>query len=145
MSDTIIQQNAHLIQEVLYDFVIQMKFGDWLKQQRDNKRVSGPELEKRSGVSRQYISNLETGHTERPSREYAIKIAKGLQIDVNETLEAAGYAPEKADQLTQKLLEAVKVARRNENYTDEELIDFQEEMEYQIKKKIERILDKRST
>ena len=93
MFDRSIHHNEPVIQDFLYDFARQMNFGKWLKEKRAEARISGPDFE-RGGVSRQYISNLETGHVERPSREYAIKIAQVLRISPDEALLAAGYAPD---------------------------------------------------
>lgn len=94
-------------------------------------------------MSRQYISNLETGHVERPSREYAIKIAKVIKVDPNEVLLAAGYAPENISPMIQDLMELARVKRLDENYSEEERQEFREEMEYQITKAIERIIARR--
>lgn len=76
-----------------------MNFGTWLKSTREAKRISGVELERKTGISRQYISNLERGvKTDkkgspiRPSREKVIALAKALNADENEALKLAGYA-----------------------------------------------------
>lgn len=78
-----------------------MNFGTWLKQTRDEKGVSGVELEKKTGISRQYISNLErgsktdkNGNLIRPSRDKVIALAKALRANTDEALTIAGYASE---------------------------------------------------
>jgi transcriptional regulator with XRE-family HTH domain len=77
-----------------------MTFGNWLKEKRTERRISGTELEKLSGMSRQYISNLErnvlsdtTQRPIRPSEETVTKLAKALGVPVDEARLAAGYAP----------------------------------------------------
>jgi transcriptional regulator with XRE-family HTH domain len=99
MSTTIIQENHPVIQEKIYDIVI-MSFGAWLKAKRAEKRMSGVDLERRSGVSRQYISNLErehksdlTGKIVQPTVEKVDALAKGLGVSESEARIAAGYAP----------------------------------------------------
>lgn len=76
-------------------------FGDWLRKRREELRISGADLERSSGVSRQYISNLErnvkselTGRLIQPSVEKVDALAKGLGVAVDEARLAAGYAPE---------------------------------------------------
>jgi transcriptional regulator with XRE-family HTH domain len=77
-----------------------MTFGEWLKAKRAELRFSGGDLERRSGVSRQYISNLERGTVQeksrnpiQPSVEIVEKLAKALDADIDEARLAAGYAP----------------------------------------------------
>lgn len=79
-------------------------FGDWLKKKREELRISGADLERSSGVSRQYISNLErnvtsdlTGKLIQPSVEKVDALAKGLGVSLNEARLAAGYAPESGE------------------------------------------------
>lgn len=84
-----------------YDNHILMSvFGEWLKRKRDELRISGGDLERRSGVSRQYISNLErnvvsqtTGKPIQPSLEKVDALARALGVDIGEARLAAGYAP----------------------------------------------------
>jgi transcriptional regulator with XRE-family HTH domain len=153
MSESIIRKNLHLIQHKRYDFLIpggmriapdptgrfRMTFGKWLAEKRAELRVSGVELEKRSGVSRQYISNLErelaspvTMQPIRPSLEIVEKLARGLQVDVDEARIAAGYAAENSVYLgnPKNLKELLDVLDRipgfggitfSEKFTDEDL------------------------
>jgi transcriptional regulator with XRE-family HTH domain len=85
---------------ITVDTTHQMTFGQWLKTKRAELRISGGDLETRSGVSRQYISNLErelkqekSGKPVQPSIEIVDKIAKALNSDIDEARIAAGYAP----------------------------------------------------
>lgn len=75
-------------------------FGDWLRRKRAEARLSGPDLALRSGVSKQYISNLEKNMRQpisnelvQPSREKVDALARGLGVSVAEARLAAGYAP----------------------------------------------------
>lgn len=79
-----------------------MTFGEWLRKKRVEKHLSGVQLERLSGVSRQYISNLErnltsdfTGKIVQPSVEKVDALAKGLGVSVAEARQAAGYASER--------------------------------------------------
>lgn len=101
-------------------------FGDWLRNKREELRISGADLERSSGVSRQYISNLErnvtsdlTGRLIQPSVEKVDALAKGLGIPVDEARLAAGYAPESS--LNSHDLDGVFVSfDSSANLTDEE-------------------------
>jgi len=90
-----------------YPTTIIMSFGKWLRDVRNKKRMSGAELERRSGVSRQYISNLErelkTERTQQPiqpSIEIVERLAKALRVDLDEARLAAGYAPREQKPIT---------------------------------------------
>lgn len=76
-----------------------MDFGTWLKTTRADKGLSGVQLERRTGISRQYISNLErgsktdkNGNVIRPSRDKVVALAKALGANVDEALTVAGYS-----------------------------------------------------
>lgn len=92
-----------------------MSFGSWLKNKRTAIRLSGAELERLSGVSRQYISNLErelvyerTQNPVQPSVEIVDKLARALGADPDEARLAAGYAPQ-APEERHRLPEGVTV------------------------------------
>jgi len=87
-------------------------FGDWLRAKRLEKGLSGPELERRSGVSRQYISNLErnlrssfTNELIQPSVEKVDALAKGLGVSSTEARFAAGWA---ADTVSPELKDRIE-------------------------------------
>lgn len=66
-------------------------FGELLKQCRENKGWSQPDLAKASGVSVGYIGGIEAGHRgHRPSRDIVIKLARALGENPYVLLEAAG-------------------------------------------------------
>lgn len=84
---------------MILSYVPLMTFGEWLKTKRAELHLSGGDLERRSGVSRQYISNLERNAVQeksrkpiQPSLEYVDRLAKALGADINEARNAAGYA-----------------------------------------------------
>lgn len=101
------QKNAPIGRIAMYAIGVQMantpknrSFGDWLRDKRAEKHISGPELERRSGVSRQFVSDLErntaspkTGRLVKPTVEKVDALARGLGVSISEARLAAGYAP----------------------------------------------------
>lgn len=78
------------------------KFGYKIKEARLSKDLSLRALANLAGLDYSYISRLEKGsHT--PSRETVIKIAKALDMQTDELMIAAGYAP---------------IEKKDENYSD---------------------------
>ncbi len=55
-----------------------------LKLLRESKGLGVNELSRRSGVNASYISAIENGRRENPSREILIKLADALEIPVEE-------------------------------------------------------------
>lgn len=91
---------------VSYTLSSVMTFGNWLKNKRAELRVSGAELERLSGVSRQYISNLErelvyekTQNLVKPSVEIVDRLARALGVNGAEARLAAGYAADAGDEV----------------------------------------------
>lgn len=71
-----------------------MSFGNYIKEIRVNKGITGRELARRTGISQPYLSQLETGKNKKPSIEVIMKIAKGLGVDYSKLIEIAGYINE---------------------------------------------------
>lgn len=69
-------------------------FGELVKKLRERRGMSQNALNKAAGLATGYVSQLESGSRgKRPSRDYVLKIAKGLRADRGETedlLRAAG-------------------------------------------------------
>jgi HTH-type transcriptional regulator, competence development regulator len=66
--------------------------GDFLKQLREKKGVSLREVERDTGISNVYLSQLETGDRQKlPSPERLKKIASYYNVTINELLQKAGY------------------------------------------------------
>jgi len=67
-------------------------FGIYLKQLREQKGVSLLDVEKTTGISNAYLSQLETGSRKRlPTAERLRKIANYYNVTVHELLAKAGY------------------------------------------------------
>ncbi|WP_134702716.1 helix-turn-helix domain-containing protein [Ammoniphilus sp. YIM 78166] len=66
-------------------------FGAYLRESRKQKKLSIRKVERLSGVSNAYISQIETGNRGIPSPEVLRKIAEPLGITYEELLEKAGY------------------------------------------------------
>lgn len=56
-------------------------FGEYLRQQRKDKRITQRELASKVNVDFSYISKIETGALEPPSEDIIIKISKVLEVD----------------------------------------------------------------
>lgn len=73
----------------------EVTLGDYLKSQRKQQRITQVDLSKKSGLSKSYISFLET-NLRHPSRETALILADILKLSPEERdhlLVKAGYAP----------------------------------------------------
>jgi transcriptional regulator with XRE-family HTH domain len=80
---------------------VNKSFAEWLKAARKKSYLSMETLGAKVGVSKQYISVLEKGDPHpltnkpvKPKREVVEKIAETTGADLNEGLQAAGYAIE---------------------------------------------------
>lgn len=93
------------------------RFGDWLRAERKEKRLTIDGLAKKVGVSKQYISALEraqnhalTGKPITPKVEIVDRIAKSLDVSLDDARLAAGYAPKNIQEKPQtpdELIEAI--------------------------------------
>ncbi|GLZ36260.1 transcriptional regulator [Lentzea sp. NBRC 105346] len=63
--------------------------GDFIKEQRNNAKISLRELAKQAGVSNPYLSQIERG-LRKPSAEILQQIAKGLRISAEVLYVEAG-------------------------------------------------------
>lgn len=77
-----------------------LEFGEWIVQQRWQKRLAAKQCAKAAGVSPQAWSEWETGKSRnkgenppQPRRDTVQKVAIGLGVPLSEALIAAGYAP----------------------------------------------------
>lgn len=115
------------------------QFGDFLKQQRKEKKMTTSELAELSGLSQSYISNVENGRRSKPKAETIKKFSKGLGLSYVWLLEVAGLTDTKMsgeeffllpEEIT--LLDAKKYLRisNDKNYHDgyiSELINLSNE------------------
>jgi len=72
----------------------QKSFGEFLTEKRKEKKITMRELERRSGISQAYISQLENGKRNPPKPEVLKKLAEALEIQYILLLVAAGYMEE---------------------------------------------------
>lgn len=71
-----------------------MKFGEYVRNSREEQNLSLREAARRAGISHPYLSQLETGKNTKPTPEVIKKIADGLKLNYIELLEIAGYLEE---------------------------------------------------
>jgi len=83
-----------------------LSFGDWLKQEREARRLSIRDVARLSRSSATYLSNLENniprgkdGSPPRPSRQKAIAIAESIGASTEEALLASDRVPAAASQV----------------------------------------------
>lgn len=75
-------------------------FGQWLKAERERKNLTASALARGSGVTPQYIHNLEkdapTKNNKRaqPSSDVCVRLARALGVHYLEALRAAGHVPD---------------------------------------------------
>ncbi|WP_049662160.1 helix-turn-helix domain-containing protein [Bacillus sp. FJAT-27231] len=69
------------------------KFGERLRQLREEKKLTLRTLAERSNISYSFIASLEKGRF-KPSRESVYALAKPLETDANELLMLAGFLPD---------------------------------------------------
>lgn len=70
-----------------------MALGSFLKESRQNIKMSQNELSALSGISEQQIILIETGKTQKPRKDTLEKLSKALQVDYGKLLQLAGYPP----------------------------------------------------
>ena len=68
-------------------------FGEWIREERITVRLKEKDLAEKVGIHPSYIHNIEKRGCV-PRREIVIKLAKELNLFVDEALLRAGYSPE---------------------------------------------------
>lgn len=68
-----------------------MDFGEYVRESRIRKNMSGRELARRAGISQAYLSQLERGENKKPSLEIIVKLAEGLNEDPKNLMYITGY------------------------------------------------------
>ncbi|BCB04773.1 helix-turn-helix domain-containing protein [Bacillus sp. KH172YL63] len=98
------------------------KFGEKLKELRQNKGLKIRELEALSSVSNAYLSQLENGKRGKPSPEIIKKLAPHLGVTYTELMRMAGYITE---DINDEALELLKLEDIEEvfNYTFEQFFN----------------------
>lgn len=65
--------------------------GPFVRKMRESARMTQQDVATRSGLSRSYLSRLETGGIIRPSADYLVRIARAIGIHPDMLFKAAGY------------------------------------------------------
>lgn len=64
-----------------------MAIGDRIRQRRDDVKLSAAELARRAGVTKGYVSQIESGQVPRPSGDVLYRLATALGTTVADLLE----------------------------------------------------------
>jgi len=70
------------------------EFGDYIRNLRKERKMGVRELERRSGISQAYISQIETGKRDTPKPIMINKLSKGLDVSYIELMIKAKYVME---------------------------------------------------
>lgn len=70
-----------------------MDLGEVLRQARTTSGMTLRKVEKETGVSNGYLSQLESGSVKNPSPKHLLKLARAYGIDYGELMRLAGYVP----------------------------------------------------
>lgn len=81
---------------------------------RECKRISQSELEKRTGIKREYLSKMENEDLKNPTYFTLLKIANGLGIEITELMEA----PEVSRDRHEPVVEIVSSLKRDRQLRD---------------------------
>jgi HTH-type transcriptional regulator, competence development regulator len=93
------------------------------KELRDIRAVKGfslREVEKRTGISNAYLSQLERAEAENPAPDKLHKLAQFYGVPYVDLMKAAGYLRESTEKTKSKDASPLQVALMSANLTDEE-------------------------
>jgi transcriptional regulator with XRE-family HTH domain len=96
-----------------------MSLSEVLRELREQKNMSLRQVEKKSGVSNAYLSQLETGKIQQPSPHILHKLAEVYNTSYNDLLKVAGYIKQKGKKASKNLMEGIALSAL-EDLTDEE-------------------------
>ena len=68
------------------------RLGQTLRTARESASLSLRQVEKLTGISNPYLSQLENGHTTNPSPHVLAKLARAYAVPYAQLMEAAGYS-----------------------------------------------------
>lgn len=83
--------------------VYYMEFGQYIRNLRKEKGLSARELSRLTGISQAYLSQLETGKYNNPTKKVVIDLSQGLGVSRVEPLRKAGYLTDEDYQNIAKL------------------------------------------
>jgi transcriptional regulator with XRE-family HTH domain len=101
-----------------------------LRQIRGVSGASLREVERKTGVSNAYLSQLEGGTATRPSPEVLHKLATFYGVPYESLMEAAGYLEPAREQRQRKRLGTLQAALMSAKLTDEEQARVAEFIEF---------------
>jgi transcriptional regulator with XRE-family HTH domain len=70
---------------------MELKLGKYLKDKREQKRLTLRQVEDETGIKNAYLSQLENGKIENPSPKYLHKLSEIYRVPYAMLLELAGY------------------------------------------------------
>lgn len=73
------------------------RLGEFLKDRRNNLKLSLREIEKISGVSNAYLSMIESGSRSEPHPRILAKLAKAYEVDLATLMRLSGYVDGKEE------------------------------------------------
>jgi transcriptional regulator with XRE-family HTH domain len=95
-----------------------LSISEELSRLRTLKGVSLREVEKATGVSNAYLSQLENKKTDKPSPHILHKLAKYYDVEYTHLLKIAGYLEEKKEKSSSISLNEVQSALMGANLSD---------------------------
>lgn len=102
-----------------------MTNGEYLKLQRESRKLSMAAVSKQVGITNTRLSHLENNQTKEPSPTLLKTLAEVYQIDVFELFCRYGY-------IDKHQLNTLTVFKRTEFLTSEEIKRIQEQIDYYI-------------
>jgi len=89
-----------------------MTIGEKIRQLREGQHLSQAELERRTGIKREYISKIENNELDNPTYKTLLKIAKGLGINITDLV--ASDTENSEDQIVQIKQEIMQLRKKAE-------------------------------
>lgn len=98
-------------------------FGEQLKKIRKEKNLSLRETARRSKISHPYLSQLENGKRDIPTLEVIVKLAYGLDVEIDTLYNIAGYTDKRDTELTKNVQHEVSEGLKNLSNTVEKILE----------------------
>lgn len=123
-----------------------MSFGDFIKAKREEKGLKMREVERKTGISQAYLSQIESGKRSTPKPDIIKKLAEGLVEDYSYLMYKAGYLDVKFEGdtnlteaeiekrikfLTESHIEKLELLNKNDEVTITSSINLPINIEYQ--------------
>lgn len=99
------------------------KLSDVLKQARESSELTLREVEKNTGISNAYLSQIEKGKVGRPSPEKLRKLSSAYSVDYGELMSLAGHEANDVREKgkIKKIGNSMRDFLASQNLTDDEL------------------------